>query len=101
MGLVNGFEEGFRGLAWSGYRERHSWELDDDHASVRELRALVGERKRTMRASGRLEGQTILGAAEEELERAENIVTFDEHRRAPFGSHVTAAQVHLNTARPL
>ncbi|MET9894370.1 hypothetical protein ABZZ47_29950 [Streptomyces sp. NPDC006465] len=61
----------------------------------------MGERERTMQTSGRPEGQMIPGAAEEELERAENIVTFDEHRRAPFGSHVTAAQVHLNTARLL
>ncbi|MFD8263407.1 hypothetical protein ACFV19_31915 [Streptomyces griseoluteus] len=84
------------------YRERRSWELGEDaRSTVRKLRALVSERKRAVQATGRPDGHTILGAADEELDCAENILTFDEHRRAPFGSHVTAAQVHLNTARLL
>ncbi|MEU6273012.1 hypothetical protein ABZ871_11460 [Streptomyces populi] len=102
MGLGQWIRARVPGRYSEWYRERHSWELGEDiHASVRKLRALVGERKRVMQASGGHEGQMILGAAEEELVRAEEIVTFDEHRRAPFGSHVTAAQVHLNTARLL
>ncbi|MEV6055691.1 hypothetical protein [Streptomyces sp. NPDC052107] len=84
------------------YRERRSWELGEDaRATVCKLRALVSERKRAVQASGRPDGQAILGAADEELDCAEKTLTFDEHRRAPFGSHVTAAQVHLNTARLL
>ncbi|MFI0960697.1 hypothetical protein ACH4S8_04675 [Streptomyces sp. NPDC021080] len=101
-GLVTGFEEGFRGGTRSGIAN------DIPGSSVRtptpqsaNSELWFGERRYAMQVSGRSESQTILGAAEEEFERAEETVTFDEHRRAPFGSHVTAAQVHLNTARLL
>lgn len=84
------------------YRERRSWELGEDaRATVCKLRALVSERRHVVQASGRPDGQAILGAADEEINCAEKTLTFDEHRRAPLGSHVTAAQVHLNTARLL
>ncbi|MFE1292224.1 hypothetical protein [Streptomyces sp. NPDC058751] len=102
MGLGRWIRRRVPGRYSEWYRERHSWELGEDTlASVRKLRALIGERKRAMQASGGPEGQKILGAAEEELECAEKTVTFDVHRRAPFGSHVTVAQIHLNTARLL
>lgn len=84
------------------YRERRSWELGEDaRAGIRKLRALADERERTLQKSGRPGGHDMLSAARDELQCAEQILTFDQHRRAPFGSHVTAAQVHLNTARLL
>ncbi|MFJ9729568.1 hypothetical protein ACIRP3_43300 [Streptomyces sp. NPDC101209] len=84
------------------YRERRSWELGEDaRATICKLRALVSERRHVIQASGSPDGQAILGAADDELNCAEKTLTFDQHRRAPFGSHVTAAQVHLNTARLL
>lgn len=84
------------------YRERRSWEQGEDaRTTVRKLRALVNERKRAVESSGGADGLALLAAAEEELQCAERILTFDHHHRAPLGSHVTAAQVHLNMARLL
>ncbi|MGW5469841.1 hypothetical protein [Streptomyces chartreusis] len=84
------------------YRERRSWELGEDaRATIRKLRALINERKQTLERSGSSEGLALLAAAEEELHCAERILTFDHHHRAPLGSHVTAAQVHLNLVRLL
>ncbi|MFE5813634.1 hypothetical protein [Streptomyces sp. NPDC056479] len=84
------------------YRERRSWEQGEDaRATVRKLRAMLNERKRAVESSGTPDGLALLAAAEEELHCAERILNFDHHHRAPMGSHVTAAQVHLNTARLL
>jgi hypothetical protein len=43
----------------------------------------------------------LMQGAGYELDRAESVIDFDTHRRGPSGSHVTAAQLHFNTARSL
>ncbi|MET9114724.1 hypothetical protein ABZX38_11025 [Streptomyces longwoodensis] len=102
MGLGQWFRGKMPGRYSEWYRERRSWELGEDaRATARKLRALVRERRGGGQTSGSPDGQTLLDAADEELDCAEKILTFDQHRRAPLGSHVTTAQVHLNTARLL
>jgi hypothetical protein len=43
----------------------------------------------------------LLEGARQELDRARQVIDFEVHRRAPSASHVTTAQMHLETARSL
>ncbi|MFB4313873.1 hypothetical protein [Actinomadura sp. 21ATH] len=81
-------------------RERGSWVLCEEiRAQVRELRALLdAEPDGPGTAAGSAE---LLDGAREELDKARDVIDFDTHRRAASASHVTAAQVHLDTARSL
>ncbi|MFJ4840456.1 hypothetical protein [Streptomyces sp. NPDC088746] len=52
-------------------------------------------------ASSTAEARTMLEAASEELNAADRVLMFEEHRRAPLGSHLASAQIHVNAARLL
>lgn len=81
-------------------RERGSWVLCEEiRAHVCELGALLDAAERGQKASE--PDSRLLGGAREELVRAKGVIDFDKHRRAPAASHVTTAQVHLDTARSL
>ncbi|MFF3680229.1 hypothetical protein ACFYYS_40435 [Streptomyces sp. NPDC002120] len=43
--------------------------------------------------------QEMLAAAHHELATAQSMLTFEDHRRVPLSSHVTAARVHISAAR--
>jgi hypothetical protein len=82
------------------WRERRSWELSvEGHSNARKLQALVEARA----AAGTLtdEARLLLETARAELRSAVEILSFEHHRRTPSGSHVTAAQIHLNAAQLL
>ncbi|MCX5049923.1 MULTISPECIES: hypothetical protein [unclassified Streptomyces] len=80
------------------WRERRSWELvQDGLTDVRTLQALVDGRARISPLTPM--DQEMLEAARHELAATEKILTFKDHHRAPLGSHVTAAQVHISAAR--
>jgi hypothetical protein len=82
---------------WWG--ERRSWELNQDAlADVCTLRALVEARKHREPPLPTADVK-MLEAADKGLNRAEEILHFGKHRRATLGSHVTAAQVHISSAR--
>ncbi|MEW2355698.1 hypothetical protein [Spirillospora sp. NPDC029432] len=77
-------------------RERGSWVLCEEiRAQACELRALLDA---VPDGAG---GADLLDGAREELDRARGVIDFDTHRRAASASHVTTAQVHLDTARSL
>ncbi|MFI0481418.1 hypothetical protein [Actinomadura sp. 9N215] len=81
-------------------RERGSWVLCEEVlAGARELRALLAAR----RDDGEVSGQDadLLRAAEDALDRAEHVIDYRGHRRSRTASHVTTAQLHLNSARSL
>ncbi|WUI00705.1 hypothetical protein OHR68_02485 [Spirillospora sp. NBC_00431] len=81
-------------------RERGSWVLCEEiSAGVRELRALLAAR----RAAGGLSARDadLLRAAEQALDRTEHVVDYRSHRRSRTASHVTTAQLHLNSARSM
>ncbi|MFG3006445.1 hypothetical protein [Streptomyces calvus] len=82
------------------WRERRSWELSEEaRANVRTVGALVTVREAVPSLTD--EARTMLQGARRELEAADTVLLFDEHRRSPLGSHVTAAHLHLNAARLL
>ncbi|MGW2640087.1 hypothetical protein [Streptomyces sp. NPDC001348] len=82
------------------YRERRSWELSEQaRAELRTLEALLAARQAAPDTTD--EAKVMLRAAAAELESAGKLLSFGEHRRAPLGSHVTAARIHLETARLL
>jgi hypothetical protein len=63
------------------------------------MRALVEARDDSL--AGNDTGKKLLAAARAELDSADELLDFEEHHRKPLGSHVTAAQIHLNAARLL
>jgi len=81
-------------------RERGSWVLCEEvRAGVHELGALLAARRGHGEMSAR--DAQLLHGAEEALDRAENAVDEVAHRRCLSGSHVTTAQLHLNSGRSL
>ncbi|MEE4495921.1 hypothetical protein PWJ43_37750 [Streptomyces sp. BE230] len=82
------------------WRERRSWELTEEaRANVRKCRALVAVRMDLPALTA--EARTMLELAIKELATADKVLAFDEHHRAPLGSHITAAHIHVNAARLL
>ncbi|MDF9813664.1 hypothetical protein [Streptomyces sp. SPB162] len=82
------------------WRERHSWELSEEgRANIRKMRAFVEAREAQI--SGDPNGKKLMAAARRELNAAYQLLNFEKHHRTPLGSHVTAAQIHLNSARLL
>ncbi|CAG6393698.1 hypothetical protein NMG29_34670 [Streptomyces cocklensis] len=79
-------------------QERRSWELrEEGHANVSKFRALVEAREKIPSLDE--DAREMLKAAEVELASADQLLDFGDHRRASLGSHVTAAQIHVNAAR--
>ncbi|QXJ22474.1 hypothetical protein AGRA3207_003477 [Actinomadura graeca] len=81
-------------------RERNSWVLCEEiRSSARELTCRLDAASARPGRSG--DDVRLLEGARDELRRAENVIDFDKHRRGPTASHVTTAQLHLNSARSL
>ncbi|TYB44190.1 hypothetical protein [Actinomadura chibensis] len=81
-------------------RERGSWVLCEEvRAGIREMDVLVAAR----RSDGKVSGQDaeLLRGADEALAEASRVIAFDGHRRCHTASHVTSAQLHLNSGRSL
>ncbi|MWA07599.1 hypothetical protein F8568_046285 [Actinomadura sp. LD22] len=81
-------------------RERGSWTLCEQLRShARELDSLIEAREASAPTSA--EHAKLLQSARGELRRAESVIDFGTHRRSPRASHVTAAQLHINSALSL
>ncbi|MGH3241141.1 MAG: hypothetical protein ACRDNL_12235 [Spirillospora sp.] len=99
MGHWTAWVPGARRLGeWA--RERGSWVLCEEiRAGVRELRAQMAVRRDDGGVSVR--DADLLRAAEHALARTEQVIDHARHRRHLTASHVTTAQLHLNSARSL
>jgi hypothetical protein len=82
------------------YRERRSWELSEEiRADVVELGAMVEIRQHD---PGSTEStQAMIKAALTELDKANEVLYYGVHQRAPMQSHADAAVTHINAARLL
>lgn len=80
--------------------ERTSWALCEAvRASARELDAAL-EVARTAKPDS-AERAHLVVHARQALDRAHSVIDFDQHKRAPTASHVTTAQMHVNSARTM
>ncbi|WP_067466443.1 hypothetical protein [Actinomadura macra] len=81
-------------------RERNSWVLCEEiRANARELTCQLDSKAARLRKAG--EDERLLEGARGALQSALSVIDFDTHRRGPTASHVTTAQLHLNSARSL
>lgn len=81
-------------------RERGSWVLCEEvRAGIRELDVLVAARKKDGKVSG--QDVELLRGADEAMDEASRIIAFRDHRRCHTASHVTSAQLHLNSGRSM
>lgn len=90
--FVSGFRE------WS--HERASWtQCEGVRANAWELEASIRAAQATESRSS--ERTYLLEHAREALARADAVIDFHRHRRGPSASHVTTAQMYVNSARTM
>ncbi|WP_433238024.1 hypothetical protein [Actinomadura nitritigenes] len=81
-------------------RERGSWTLCEQlRSNARELESLIEAREASTEISA--EHAMLLQSARDELRQARAVIDFGTHRRSPRASHVTAAQLHINSGLSL
>jgi hypothetical protein len=81
-------------------RERGSWTLCEQlRSNARELESLIEAREASTEVSP--EHARLLRSARDELRQAGSVIDFGTHRRSPRASHVTAAQLHINSGLSL